>query len=121
MANNKVLTIDITNESITIVEVTASQKKQTYIHNALIFETPEGGYEDGYIRDKDLIGSTIREQLASNGITNKNAIFVLSSSKIVSREVVIPYVPDKKIPAIINSNASEYFPVNIEDLSLIHI
>mgnify|MGYP004514752375 FL=1 len=120
MANNKVLTIDITNESITIVEVTASQKKQTYIHNALIFETPEGGYEDGYIRDKDLIGSTIREQLASNGITNKNAIFVLSSSKIVSREVVIPYVPDKKIPAIINSNASEYFPVNIEDYVVAH-
>lgn len=120
MANNKVLTIDITNESITIVEVTASQKKQTYIHNALIFETPEGGYEDGYIRDKDLIGSTIREQLASNGITNKNAIFVLSSSKIVSREVVIPYVPDKKIPAIINSNASEYFPVNIEDYVISH-
>lgn len=120
MANNKVLTIDITNENITIVEVTASQKKQTYIHNALIFETPEGGYEDGYIRDKDLIGSTIREQLASNGITNKNAIFVLSSSKIVSREVVIPYVPDKKIPAIINSNASEYFPVNIEDYVVAH-
>lgn len=38
MANNKVLTIDITNESITIVEVTASQKKQTYIHNALILK-----------------------------------------------------------------------------------
>ena len=120
MANNKVLTIDITNENITIVEVTASQKKQTYIHNALILETPEGGYEDGYIRDKDLIGSTIKEQLVSNGITNKNAIFVLSSSKIVSREVVIPYVPDKKISAIINSNASEYFPVNIEDYVISH-
>lgn len=120
MANNKVLTIDINNENITIVEVTASQKKQTNVHNALIFETPEGAYEDGYIRDKDLIGSTIREQLTSNGITNKNTIFVLSSSKIVSREVVIPYVADKKIAQIINSNASEYFPVNIEDYVVAH-
>lgn len=120
MANNKVLTIDINNENITIVEVTASQKKQTNVHNALIFETPEGAYEDGYIRDKDLMGSTIREQLSSNGITNKNTIFVLSSSKIVSREVVIPYVADKKISAIINSNASEYFPVNIEDYVVAH-
>lgn len=120
MANNKVLTIDINNENITIVEVTASQKKQTNVHNALIFETPEGSYEDGYIRDKDLMGSTIREQLTANGITNKNVIFVLSSSKIVSREVVIPFVPDKKVPAIINSNASEYFPVNIEDYVVAH-
>ena len=31
-SNNKVLTIDITNESITIVEVTPSNKKQSTIH-----------------------------------------------------------------------------------------
>ena len=46
MANNKVLSIDITNESITIVEITASGKKQTYIHKVLIFETPEDAFED---------------------------------------------------------------------------
>lgn len=120
MANNKVLTIDINNDSITIVEATASQKKQTFIHNALFFETPENSYEDGYIHDKELIGAAIREQLNANGITNKNTIFVLSSTKIVSREVLIPYVPEKKIPGIINANATEYFPVNIEDYVIAH-
>ena len=35
-SNNKVLTIDITNESITIVEVTPSNKKQSTIHLSLI-------------------------------------------------------------------------------------
>lgn len=113
--NSKVLTIDITNENITIIEATASQKKQTYIHNAMIFETPEGAFEDGYIKDKDLVGAAIREQLNANGIANKNAIFVLASTKIVSREVLIPSVPDNKISGIINANATEYFPVNIED------
>lgn len=120
MANNKVLTIDITNENITIVEVTAAQKKQTYIHDVVIFDTPEGSYEDGFIRDKDKIGTAIREQLNGKGITNKNAIFVLSSSKIVNREVMIPSVPDKKVAGIINANASEYFPVNIEDYVIAH-
>lgn len=120
MANNKVLTIDITNENVTIVEVTPSQKKQTNIHNVVIFETPEGGFEDGYIKDKDVLGAAIREQLNGGGIANKNAIFVLSSSKIVSREVLIPVVPEKKIPGIISANASEYFPVNIEDYVVSH-
>ncbi len=120
MANNKVLTIDITNENVTIVEVTPSQKKQTNIHNVAIFETPEGGFEDGYIKDKDVLGAAIREQLNTAGIANKNAIFVLSSSKIVSREVLIPVVPEKKIPGIISANASEYFPVNIEDYVVSH-
>ena len=118
--NGKVLSIDITNESITIVELTASPKKQTYIHNVIIFETPEDSYEDGVIKEADKIAAAIRDQLAARGITNKNAIFVLSSTKIVNREVVIPYVKESKIRGIINANSSEYFPVNIEDYVVSH-
>lgn len=114
-SNNKVLTIDITNESITIVEVTPSNKKQSTIHNAIIFETPEDAYEDGVIRDKERIAEAIKSQLSANGITNKNAIFVLTSTKIVNREVLVPFVKENKIKGIINANSSEYFPVNIED------
>ncbi len=119
-SNNKVLTIDITNESITIVEATASGKKQSTVHNAIIFETPEDAYEDGIIRDKERIADAIKSQLSANGISNKNAIFVLSSTKIVNREVVVPFVKENKIKGIINANSSEYFPVNIEDYVVSH-
>lgn len=118
--SNKVLTIDITNESITIVEVTPSIKKQTNVHNALIFETPEDAYEDGNLKNVEKIAGAIREQLESNGITNKNAIFVLTSTKVVNREVLIPEVKESKIKGIVSANASEYFPVNIEDYVVSH-
>lgn len=118
--SNKVLTIEITNESITIVEVSPSTKKQTVVHNALIFETPEDAYEDGMLRDVEKIASTIREQLDANGITNKNAIFILSSTKAVNREVLIPEVKENKVKGIVAANASEYFPVNIEDYIVSH-
>ena len=121
MANNKVLSIDITNESITIVEITASQKKQTYIHKVLIFETPEDSFEDGQMRDINRIAGEIRTQLSSAGVSNKNAVFVMNSTKIVNREVVIPAVAEKKVGPLINSNAMEYFPVNnIEDYIIAH-
>ena len=119
-SNNKVLTIDITNESVTIIEVTASAKKGTMVHNAVIFETPEGSYEDGFIKDKDALAFAIKDQLASNGISKKNAIFVLTSTKIVNREVMIPQVSEKKIKGLIAANASEYFPVNIDDYVVSH-
>ncbi len=111
----RVLSIDITNESITVVEITASAKKQTYIHKVLIFETPEDSYEDGTIRDPERIAAAIRSQLQQAGITNKVAVFVMNSTKIINREVVIPYVKENKIGSIINANASDYFPVSIED------
>jgi len=118
--NNKVLTVEITNESIIIVEVTPSTKKQTFVHNTLIFETPEDSYEDGTLRDVDKIATAIREQLESNGITNKNAIFILTSTRVVNREVLIPDVKENKIKEIVNANATEYFPVNIEDYVFSH-
>ena len=118
--SNKVLSIDITNESITIIELTASQKKQTNIHNVIIFETPEDAFEDGIIKEPEKIAGAIREQLVSRGIHNKNAVFVLSSTKIVNREVIIPFVKENKIRGIINANSSEYFPVNIEDYVVSH-
>lgn len=118
--SNRVLTVEITNESITVIEVTPSIKKQTNVHNALIFETPEDAYEDGALKDIDKIASAIRGQLESNGITNKNVIFILSSSKVVNREVLIPEVKENKVKGIVDANASEYFPVNIEDYVVSH-
>lgn len=120
MASNKVLTIDITNESVTIIEATASAKKGTMIHNAVIFETPENSYEDGFIKDASSLASAIRDQLSANGISNRNAIFVLTSTKIVNREVMVPQVGDKKLKGLIKANATEYFPVNIEDYIVSH-
>ena len=118
--SGKVLSIDITNESITIIEITASQKKQTNIHNVIIFETPEDAYEDGQLKNPEAIAQAIREQLLARGISNKNVIFVLSSTKIVNREVIIPFVKENKIRGIINANSTEYFPVNIEDYVVSH-
>ena len=118
--NGKVLSIDITNESITIIELSASPKKQSYIHNVIIFETPEDSYEDGMLKEPEKIANAIREQLVARGISNRNAIFVLSSTKIVNREVMIPFVKENKIRGIINTNSQEYFPVNIEDYVVSH-
>ena len=51
----------------------------------------------------------------TNGISNKNAIFVMNSQKVINREVTLTNVNPKKIKEAINANASEYFPVSIED------
>lgn len=118
--SSRVLSIDITNESITIIELTPSLGKQTNVHNVIIFETPEDAFEDGIIKEPDKIANAIREQLVSKGISNRNAVFVLSSTKIVNREVVIPFVKENKIRGIINANSQEYFPVNIEDYVVSH-
>ncbi|MBR6173946.1 MAG: pilus assembly protein PilM [Eubacterium sp.] len=117
---SRVLSIDITNESITIVDITASAKKQTYIHKVLIFETPEDSYEDGTIRDPERIANEIKGQLSAAGISNKTAVFVMNSTRIINREVTIPFVKENKVAGIIQANASDYFPVSIDDYIVSH-
>ena len=117
---SRVLSIDITNESITVVDITASAKKQTYIHKVLIFETPEDSYEDGTIRDPERIAAEIKNQLQAAGISNKTAVFVMNSTRIINREVTIPFVKENKVAGIIQANASDYFPVSIDDYIVSH-
>ena len=94
--SNKVLSIDITNESITIIELTASAKKQTMIHNIIIFETPEDSYEDGVLKEPEKIAEAITQQLMARGINNKNANLRSFIDKDCNREVMIPFVPEKR-------------------------
>lgn len=84
------------------------------IYKCHSFETPVGIIEDGFIRDKDLYAKMLKEELIKANITTKEAVFTVSSTKITSREVTIPYVKDKFIWDIVNANKAEYFPMDLD-------
>ena len=50
--------------------------------------------EDGYIRDKEAFASALKAELSRHDIQEKEVVFTLSSSKVVTREVIIPFVKD---------------------------
>ena len=45
-------------------------------------------------------------------------IFALTSTKIASREVLIPFVKENRIMDVVNANASDYFPVDLSKYQL---
>ncbi len=111
--SRKVLSIEIGVSTTRIVEVDfRSQKPKVY--NCVTFETPDGAIEDGFIRNREILSVAMKEALSAGGFKNNNVVFSLSSTKIANREVVIPAVPDSKIQGLINSNAKEYFPVDVD-------
>ena len=94
------------------------RKKNPPVHQAFAFRTPEHAIEDGYIRDKDSFASALKAELAKNGIYEKEAVFTLSSSKVVTREVTIPYVKDNKISGIIDAQVRDYFPMDVSNYTI---
>lgn len=113
----KVLSIEI-GQQVTKAVVVDYLRKNPHVYNAFSFDTPPDAMEDGYIKNKDAIAQLIKAQIRENGVKEKDVVFSVASSKIASREIVVPYVPENKIGDLINATAQDYFPVNMEEYTL---
>ena len=113
----KVISIE-TGIQWTKVALVDYRKKNPPVHDAFAFRTPEHAVEDGYIRDKDSLARALKEELVRRQIVEKDVVFTLSSSKVVTREVVIPYVKDNKIKGIIDAQSRDYFPMDISGYTI---
>lgn len=114
-SKGRILTINFNNEFIKACELSKNNKGVITVHKAFTIPTPPRSYRDGVIRDRNAIAKELKVALGNHGIYTTNVIFSIASSKIATKEVIIPYVAKNKIKTIVNMNASEYFPVNIDE------
>ena len=114
----KVLTIEVGNDFIKICEAQQLKGKTVTVHNAVSIQTPEGAVEDGIIRDMQAVAAAIRNAMTDEQIVASAVTFILSSARVASKEVILPIIKKEKIQEMINVNASEYFPINIDDYVL---
>ncbi len=113
----KVLSIEV-GQQVTKAVVVDYLRKNPHVYNAFSFDTPPDAMEDGYLKNRDSIAQMLKAQIRENGVKEKDVVFSIASSKIASREVVVPYVPENKINDLINATAQDYFPVNMEEYTL---
>lgn len=115
----KVLAIEISASRIRICEEDYKTKNPK-VHKTVSIKTPEGAVNDGMIESSDELVSVMKAALAENKIKTKQVVFSLNSAKIANREVVIPFVKENKLPDVIRANASDYFPIDLEQYELGH-
>lgn len=114
MAVHKVVSIEIT-DTITKLCLVSYNKKIPVVYKSLTLENPEGSVEDGFVIDRGVYGSFLKEQLHKEKIKCKDVVFVLSGTKIMSREAVIPDMKDDLILGFIQDERDEYFPMDTSD------
>jgi len=119
-SKGNVLSIVINNEFIKIMDASVSKANVVTIHKIVTTATPAASYNDGIIRDRGAISKVIKVALDENRIETKEVVFSIASSKIATKDVTIPKVKPKQIEGIIMANASDYFPVNIDESIIQH-
>ena len=116
---SKVLTITIGSEYIKISEVSCSPQKTVHVFKSVTAKTPEGLVDDGELKDTAKLAAVITEAVTVNGIASKDVIFSMQSSKIASKDIIVPALKDAKLGEYIAANATDYFPVdNIDDYTM---
>jgi len=116
----KVLSIEICDKTVTVCRI-ARKGKGVRIFDSFMFLVPGDCVSDGVISSPDLLAHELKMQLASHGMfETKNVYFALSSSKIAVREVKLPPMKKNLISAAIQTNAGDYFPIDLENYHITH-
>lgn len=102
----------------TKVVLTEPYKKSPSIENMFYFRTPDNTVEDGTARDRDRFLNTLKEELKKRDIKERDVIFIINSTKVITREITIPFVKDKLLPGIVEVQAKDHFPMDISGYTI---
>lgn len=111
MAVSKVVCIEITDLVTRVCEMSYNKKKPV-VYKSIIFDNPEYSIDDGFIADRNAYEAELRSQLSAAKIKCKDVVFVLTGSKVVSREITIPEMKPELIGELIENDRGEYFPMD---------
>ena len=98
------------------------QSKKPKMYHCFNVPTPDGVLNDGVITVRDDLIIRIVQGIYENHIKTRDVVFNVSSTKIASREILIPPVSKMAlIGDIVKNNAKDYFPIDLEQYELGHM
>lgn len=108
------LSIDIGSRHIKIVEGKYNVGK-VLVSNAILVPTPSDAFYDGKIADKERIREAIEIILKKKNIKTRNVSFTMESMDAVSREIVLPWAKPEELKQMIEYEAGQYLPVEMDE------
>ena len=116
----KILNIEIGN-LITRVAEMDFKVKNPKVYHYFSFPTPEGVVEDGFVHENPEFIAAMKGALHEHKVKTRSAVFVVTSSKIVTREVAIPSIKLNQLGTFIKANANDYFPIDLTMYEISHV
>lgn len=119
-AMSKILSVEIGNSVTRICEMDF-RTKSPKVYKCMSVPTPPGTMEDGFLSENVEFAALVRKTLNENKIKTKQVVFSVTSSKIATREVMMPVVKINQIDNMVKANASDYFPIDLSEYELAHL
>lgn len=113
----KAISIEIGYSLTRVCEVDYKAKTHR-VYRKVTIPTPEGVINDGVVTPTPEYIDSLKRAIVGNKMKAKQVVFTITSGRIASREVLIPFVKENRIDDVVTANASEYFPVDLSQYEL---
>lgn len=111
----RLVSLDIGSSDIKIVEGQVKGGKLK-IYNMRKIKSPEDIIQDGELFNEESILLKLKEKMKTSGVRTKNIALVSSSSTIISREIIVPYVENnEELKTLVNYEIEQFLAINLNN------
>jgi len=111
----RLVSLDIGSSDIKIVEGQVKGGKLK-IYNMRKIKSPEDIIQDGELFNEESILLKLKEEMKTSGVRTKNIALVSSSSTIISREIIVPYVENnEELKTLVNYEIEQFLAINLNN------
>lgn len=114
MFEKRLISLDIGNKTIKIAYGSAN-KKNIVVNNYDIIDTPKDCIKDGIILNSEMLSKALVEAFKKIKIHKADLVINVTGTAVITREIQIPLSTDKEIAQILEFEAQQYFPVDLQN------
>jgi type IV pilus assembly protein PilM len=109
--------LDVGSTAVRAAEVTGSLDDPSLVRAAQV-ELPPGAVENGEIKDPEAVAQALHELWRRGGFRNKQVYMAVGNQRVVVREIVVPWLPDKELRDSLPYQVQEFIPIPVEEAVL---
>jgi type IV pilus assembly protein PilM len=113
------LGIDVSTSSVKLVELSRNRAGEFVLERCAMEPLERGWITDGNIEKFDEVADAVRRVVRKSGSKTKNVALALPASAVITKKIVLPGgMSDKELEAQVESEANQYIPFSLDEVSL---
>jgi type IV pilus assembly protein PilM len=113
------LGIDVSSSSVKLVELGRNRAGELVLERCAIEPLESGWITDGNIEKFDEVAEAVRRVVRKSGSKTRAVAMALPTSAVITKKIVLPGgLSDKELEAQVESEANQYIPFSLDEVSL---
>lgn len=113
------LGIDISTSSVKLVELSRNRSGELVLERCAMEPLERGWIVDGNIEKFDEVADALRRLVRKSGSKTRQVALALPASAVITKKIILPGgLTDKELEAQVESEANQYIPFSLDEVSL---